>query len=710
MKLNAATRAVETEGLGQTSQFRIRENAKMFNVLTSNIYTDKPRAIIREISCNALDAHRMVGQTRPFDIALPSTISPMLVIRDYGPGLSEEDMRELYTTFFDSTKDQSNEAVGAFGLGSKSPFSYTDAFTVTSYFDGMKKTYAAYKTDEGIPDLALVHSEEAEEPTGLEVTVPISPNDFYKFERAAQATLKYFPKNSYKITGTSIAPVQYAMTSDRWALLTDRYSRSKAVMGPVAYDIDFEAAELPTEMREGLELRFELGEVDISPSREQLSMDKTTVSKLRDNFQKFLDEIHASTLDSVAKAPSLWDAAHLFTDTYKRAIGPARTIFPQLAKWKDLAGNETEIDCRQGLKIDWTGLSYGQEIKVIDMNSTALRYKTARYSYSTLTNEKWYNPSDYILIINDLWDTRFERLWGRLQNAKNDLDGKRLLIIKPRNQSEMDEILECLGDPQDYKRLSDLPAPATNSLLQNRNGTVLQNPRVYKNHSGVWRQMSDNRVTGITEGLYVPLKGATPDRSRTKYNYTMANHPWLNGQKIYGFPKRAQDIFDMDEFTKVDDFLQDKREELYDDPDLIEKAQFARVAHHIDLGATTIPWEHVPLIDLYRKTKSPAFNLMAKIIIDAQEAHKELSEDGAYTAISYEIQYVEGGVIAERFEDVFNVFLKLEKEFIKEHPLFSKIVAAFKTQNGLSWYVRETREKLMDPKFLKEIINMEFNQ
>lgn len=129
----APTNEASLSNVKETGQFRIRNSAKAFSILSSGLYANKIRAIIRELSCNAYDSHVAAGKsTEKFLVHLPNTFEPYFSIRDYGTGLSHDQVVNIYTTYFESTKTASNEFIGALGLGSKSPFSYTDNFTVVA--------------------------------------------------------------------------------------------------------------------------------------------------------------------------------------------------------------------------------------------------------------------------------------------------------------------------------------------------------------------------------------------------------------------------------------------------------------------------------------------------------------------------------------------------------------------------------------------------
>ena len=96
-------------GEGEEIQFSILSDPKAFAILISKLYNNKPEAIIRELSCNAADSHVEAGkENEPFTVHIPNGLEPYFSIRDYGVGLSHEDMMGLYATFFQSTKTGSN--------------------------------------------------------------------------------------------------------------------------------------------------------------------------------------------------------------------------------------------------------------------------------------------------------------------------------------------------------------------------------------------------------------------------------------------------------------------------------------------------------------------------------------------------------------------------------------------------------------------------
>ena len=103
----------------------------IFNVLRNQLYSDKILAVIREYSCNAVDAHTEVGKNEePIVVTLPNKLLLEFKVRDFGRGLTETEIGEIYAMYGESTKRGTNEQIGQLGLGCKSAFAYGDNFII----------------------------------------------------------------------------------------------------------------------------------------------------------------------------------------------------------------------------------------------------------------------------------------------------------------------------------------------------------------------------------------------------------------------------------------------------------------------------------------------------------------------------------------------------------------------------------------------------
>ena len=151
MKINTNSNEVLTN-TDASKSFKINASGHAFKILSSGVYEHKIKAVVRELGCNAYDSHVEAGKEDvPFLVHVPNTLEPWYATTDFGVGLSEQQVMNLYTTYFESTKQESNDLIGGLGIGSKSPFAYTDQFTVVSTYDGVCSTFSAYIGTNGFP-------------------------------------------------------------------------------------------------------------------------------------------------------------------------------------------------------------------------------------------------------------------------------------------------------------------------------------------------------------------------------------------------------------------------------------------------------------------------------------------------------------------------------------------------------------------------------
>lgn len=291
--------------VGSVGEFRIRNSAKAFSILSSGLYANKIKAIIREYSCNAYDAHVQAGKADlPFDVHLPNSLEPWFAVRDYGVGLDHRQVEDIFTTYFESTKTETDDLIGGLGLGSKSAFSYTDNFAVTAVKNGRKGIYTAFIAENGVPSIALMHEEETDEANGVEIKFSVNEGyDFHKFAEEARHVYQYF-KTKPVVSGISdFKPYETEYESKDiadgiHAIAGRGYRRhSVAVMGNIAYPIQVPNAEtnlgrdLSLMLDCGLEIHFNIGELDIQASREGLSYIPETIAAIKTKLQSLADRL-----------------------------------------------------------------------------------------------------------------------------------------------------------------------------------------------------------------------------------------------------------------------------------------------------------------------------------------------------------------------------------------------------------------------------------
>jgi hypothetical protein len=297
--------------ISDEAQFKMKASRKAFQIL-SDLYSDKPLAIVRELGCNAADSMTASGKGNlPFHIHLPNSLEPWLTIQDFGTGISHENIYNIYTTYFESTKTNSNSQIGCLGLGSKSPFCYTDNFTITSIVNGEKRIYNAYFNASNMPTIALMSMEKTTDANGVAIQIPIKTNDFDLFHYAVLKAFRFFDIHP-TISGGKIDWEQNKpeFVGNFWKSYSG-LNQSYAVMGGVTYPIDtykVSAEHYEIVRKAGLVISFNIGEIDFTPSRESLSYCEQTIKALNDKIDMVKNDFVQKVEDTIKSSPNLLDA------------------------------------------------------------------------------------------------------------------------------------------------------------------------------------------------------------------------------------------------------------------------------------------------------------------------------------------------------------------------------------------------------------------
>ncbi|URY15248.1 rIIA lysis inhibitor [Shigella phage ESh32] len=294
-------------GNGSKSKaFSITASPKVFKILSSDLYTNKIRAVVRELITNMIDAHALNGNPEKFIIQVPGRLDPRFVCRDFGPGMSDFDIQGddnspgLYNSYFSSSKAESNDFIGGFGLGSKSPFSYTDTFSITSCHKGEIRGYVAYMDGDG-PQIKPTFVKEMgpDDKTGIEIVVPVEEKDFRNFAYEVSYIMRPF-KDMAIINGLDREIDYFPDFDDYYGVNPERYWPDRgglyAIYGGIVYPIDgvIRDRNWLSIRNEVNYIKFPMGSLDIAPSREALSLDdrtrKNIIERVKELSEKAFNE------------------------------------------------------------------------------------------------------------------------------------------------------------------------------------------------------------------------------------------------------------------------------------------------------------------------------------------------------------------------------------------------------------------------------------
>lgn len=292
-----------------------RENENFItSLLRDKIYSDKETAVIREYFCNAVDAHIEAGrENTPVSVHLPTPEEPYFSIRDFGNGLSHEEIDNRYRIYGESTKRHTNTQTGFAGLGCKVGYCLDTKFIIKSVHKNIENTYAAYIDSRERAVLSLLGSVSSNKPSGMEIYIPIQEFNIKIFNDKAQ---RYFTLIKAKcicnLPISHLNPIITGSTEDyTWELI--KSVKSYLIMGNVPYPIQKHFISSLNKYELGYLIFVPIGSVEPTVSRENLE-DKKKTQEYLVKINKSLDQSISKTINKeLNKVSSLFEYLLLHT-------------------------------------------------------------------------------------------------------------------------------------------------------------------------------------------------------------------------------------------------------------------------------------------------------------------------------------------------------------------------------------------------------------
>lgn len=580
--------------VGEIGEFRIRNSAKAFNILSSGLYANKVRAIIRELSCNAVDSHVAAGkQNTPFDVHLPNQLEPWFSIRDYGIGLSHEQVINIYTTYFESTKTESNEFIGALGLGSKSPFSYTDNFTVIATQNGIKGIYTAFINEQGVPSIALMTSENTTDPNGVEIKFAVTDRwDFDKFCDEARRVYKFFKQRPI-ISGAHGFTFEDPKYIDKNIIpgvhIIDKSNggyHSIAIMGNIAYPIEIPKADttlgdLVKMLSCNLVIEFEIGELDFQASREGLSYIPETINSIKKKLEAVNKQLAIHIKNEADKISNEWERTYFLQEHNNSPL------------WREAVSKyitDTKFSLSNHFPHTQNILKFSIDELKNDYNILIRRFSKSTYN-NTCENEKPWSINtptgnkicwEFIVaqsthfIINDTKVGATERAKYHYRKDKKHLQGMsrvNVTVIEPVDRTKPMKLKEFFAElrnpPQSQIFVASNLTQKNRAVGMNKDVTILQlerRQRNYRDQGYVWVDAGkldsfDQTVTYY----YLPLSGyqSLGIASDVKSLREDLEHSGIYAGTIYGVRKGdIESVKAKKNWVNLDSFVKDSLNKL----------------------------------------------------------------------------------------------------------------------------------------------------
>lgn len=586
MKTTTAEREV-TSNVGERGAFTIKANGKAFKVLIDGLYADKIQSITREIWSNALDAHQMAGcLDRPFDVSFPTAFDPSFRVRDYGVSLTHDQVMHLYTTLFESTKEDTNDQVGKLGLGSKSPFAYTDSFSVTVVLDGQKRFYAAMIGPDSVPTINYMGIEDTDEENGVEVAFPVDKRDVDAFARAAKRISHGFDvkpnvtnMGADQFNGWPELPVM--MTGEGWKMLRgniDGYrSQAYAKMGCVLYPLNANAmGDITQDERDILNhtfvIDFGIGDLEITASREELSYGRNepTIPSIRARVGAIIEELKATAAQRFAECRTYWEACVLYYSTVHDHSLPDfyRKMYEKYGTWNGKALQKK------------FPLTRGRGFEVMHFDSKAFSRATVSFRPAT-ANIDLIPQKNTVFLLEDLtMGRKVKRASARVRLWREATKSKQAVWIRFHSHAQMSEVLPKLMETYDGAEFIDIESIELPVVERSNAPRRPVMPRVFDGNSFddcVELDEEDFEEGGIFVSLerMNPVIPAGASQPRTVINYLVRLGVISKDTPIYGAPKSLRKNFEGEQWVDLYDFAREWLAENGKDAPVIQAREHA---------------------------------------------------------------------------------------------------------------------------------------
>lgn len=291
----------------------------IFSILTESVYTYPRLAGPREIVSNALDSTARAKSARPIEIKGPSSLNQTFSVRDFGVGLDDHEIYDLYTSLGSSSKKGTDDEVGFFGIGALSPLAYVESFNVTSYRNGAARLYSIFMGENGVPRVAPMGITKTDQPNGLLVSYNVKREDINNFVQDIALVLKYIEGKRFKYQYPIVYFKDETKTSkdlvmnfnDSIFIINKNYYntyKNTLVMGGVAYEFDPSYLKNKLFERYSLLIEAPIGAVSIQASREKLKLNTKTLSYIKEVAEFVYKNIETEVQKQVDKAPTFIEA------------------------------------------------------------------------------------------------------------------------------------------------------------------------------------------------------------------------------------------------------------------------------------------------------------------------------------------------------------------------------------------------------------------
>lgn len=439
---------VESGGVkSMTMEIDSSNTGILFSILSENLYSDIYGSIIRELVSNAWDANKEAGNgDKPVYVHFNGAVEgedAHIKIVDCGTGISEDRVEKIYGKYLASSKRDSNDQIGGWGLGSKTPLAYNDYFHISTVHDGMQYLYIMRR---GVSNtiLELLYSMPTDLKNGTEIKIYLKDpaTDMKSFFEAAIDQLAFFDnvllipneaalnlaqgyRNQYKAIDQSNLEnfnkkVLYRFKN--FVISTDgEYQHPSILLGQVKYKFP---KDVDTSSVYGFQLsiKFDIGELPVTPSREGILWTPAALELFKSRYSRAVEEMNSI----IAKQKSIPTGFIPFINT---------SITTRTLKVSD--------DVSFNLGNEQRDNQFEREYKEINGASISLSSAAnCKYFIGTVSNKDVFKNNEFQSVLESLFNIRSQYWEGhskKLRETKWSRKNVFHLISEPSNDGIADK-------------------------------------------------------------------------------------------------------------------------------------------------------------------------------------------------------------------------------------------------------------------------------
>lgn len=352
----------------------LNDTKKAIELLYSQ-YTRPIRTCVQELVSNAYDAMNEANNDAPIKVQLPNALNDFtFFVRDFGNSMDLDMVKNVYMRVNASTKSKSNKAIGGFGIGSKTPWAYTDTFILTTYLDGQETQYMLVK---GRSNVSIIHQGDTKEENGTKVSFQTKQNDSENFKTALKRICLNFKTKPIVNSDVNFEYEKHIKINDHVSVVSDSLLNHKvyANLGGVLYSIDFFKTydiEEFLKSESSIIINFNVGNLYPLQTREALFTNQNE------------GEFNSSMIKSVTKRAKIWIDKYI-----KQELNKLKTVENVIEFYRNDLFSINQNFNIDGFTVNSSSTTWGRhEIDFLENKVSFITRNSKRWGYGKNKNAR----------------------------------------------------------------------------------------------------------------------------------------------------------------------------------------------------------------------------------------------------------------------------------------------------------------------------------